>query len=229
MAMSRRWCVGALPWVGLAVLAWLAGCRGLESNRVEKPITLPDITPSFVDYVDTDAFDRVFESSLVNQDPVVIVRSGSTTADWGSRLNAWIAAWNQGSKGRGKTVRGQAPLPKVVIDGESIRELRLLVNGLLDRIEDVAHSGSTWYRDQRERSRRVALLKPYNLRFHKGEDGTIQLIFFHEMYSAYYPRFLQKLMDSETIPPSEWTRSIECSECKSKAEKRIDRLVGRGG
>src|SRR5205807_7926716 len=120
-----------------------------------------------LDYTDNDAFDALFEAALVNQDPGIVVRTQRQTPDWGARLNAWIAAWNQG--GRSRSARGQAALPRVVIDGDSIREFRLLVSGLLDRIEEAAQAGSAWYSDQRQRSRRIALLRPYNLRFHKGE------------------------------------------------------------
>ena len=222
--MRRRFVVPAAALLALA--AWLAGCRSLDWARSGKP-ALPDLTPTVIDYVDSDAFDGLFESALVNKDAVIVVHSGRENADWGPRLNAWIAAWNRGGRGRGKTVRGQAP--SVTIDGESIREFRLLVEGLIGRIEEAAEGGSAWYRDQRERSRRVGLLKPYSLRFHKGEDETIQLIFFHEQYSAYYPRFVQKLTDSETPPGAEWVRTVECSQCKAERRKRKDRPVSSGG
>jgi hypothetical protein len=208
----------------VAILAGAIGCRSLDVSRSDKAV-LPDITPTAIEYVDSDAFDRLFEAALVNQDPVIAVNTGRETADWGARLNAWIAAWNRGGRSRSRTARGQAP--KVVIDGDSIREFRLLVEGLLGRIDELAETGSTWYRDSRERSRRVALLKPYNLRFHKAEDSTIQLIFFHEQYSAYYPRFVQKLMQSDTMPEGAWSRTVECSECQ--AARRTGRLTGRGG
>ena len=67
--------------------------------------------------------------------------------------------------------------------GSGALTARAAVEESLRRIEEAAEGGSAWYRDQRERSRRVGLLKPYNLRFHKAEDSTIQLIFFHEQYS----------------------------------------------
>jgi hypothetical protein len=71
----------------------------------------------------------------------------------------------------------------------------------------------------------VALLGPYNLRFHKGEDSTIDLIFFHEQYSAYYPRFVQKLTGSETSGEG-WSRTLECSECKAERQRKA-RLADR--
>ena len=235
--MSRRVVAGVAPWllpcVGLALLAWMGGCRSLDGvGSKSKKETPPELTPTAIDYVDTDAFDGVFENALVNHDPVVLVRTGREAPDWGPRLNAWIAAWNRGGRGRGrgKAARGQMPAgPQVVIDGDSIREFRLLVDGLIGRIEEAADAGSAWYRDQRERSRRVALLKPYNLRFHRGEDSTIQLIFFHERYAAYYPDFVQKLTDSESPPPQEWSRTVECSECRAQRRRREDQPVSRGG
>lgn len=222
--MTRQGIAGGTPWLLVAVLLGVGGCR--TTNPIpDREAPLPDLAPTVIDYVDGDGFDSVFETALVNQDPAIRVRSGRQSADWGPRLNAWIAAWNRSGRGRSKTARGQAP--KVTIDGESIREFRLLVEGLLDRIEDAGQTGSSWYRDQRERSRRVALLKPYNLRFHKAEDGTIDLIFFHGSYSAYYPRFIQKLMGTEATPADEWARTVECSECVAPL-RREGRLTGRG-
>ncbi len=219
---------GVLPWlVGLAMLGGLGGCHP-AGKRPEPDTPLPDITPTSIDYTDNDAFDAVFESALVNQDPVIAVSTGRQMPDWGARLNAWIAAWNQGGKDRGRTARGQAGLPKVVIDGDSIREFRLLVSGLLDRIEEAAQAGSTWYADQRQRSRRIALLRPYNLRFHKDEAGTIQLIFFHGNYAPYYPRFVQKLMRSPSMPASEWSRVVECSACRAEPDSSPTLLTSRG-
>jgi hypothetical protein len=223
--MMHRFARG-LPWIGVAVLLGMAGCRSFDMSRSDKVTSMPDLTPTVIEYVESDAFDGLFESALVNNDPVILIRTGREMPDWDARLNAWIAAWNRGGKGRARTARGQAPVPRVVIDGESIREFRLLVDGLLGRIDEAAEAGSSWYRDQRERSKRVSLLKPYNLRFHKGEDSSIQLIFFHEQYSAYYPRFVQKLMDSETMPVSAWSRTVECSECMKKGRRR-DRLTGQ--
>jgi hypothetical protein len=227
--MRRRFVAGAAPWLGLAVLAWMAGCHSMSWIKSNKPAAEPDLTPTAVDYVDSDAFDGVFESALVNQDAVILVNTGHESPDWGPRLNAWIAAWNAGGHSRPKQIaRGQAPtaLPKVVIDGDSIREFRLLVDSLIGRIEEVAQGGSAWYRDQRQRSRRVGLLKPYNLRFHKAEDSTVQLIFFHERNAKYYPGFVKKLTGGEEVADGEWARTVECSECKA-VRRRRDRLTGR--
>jgi hypothetical protein len=220
--MFRLHLARALPWLVLVALTATCSCRTLEPGKSAKPEAPPELTPTVLDYVDGDAFDALLETALVNQDPAIVVLTRRTMPDWGDRLNAWIAAWNHGGRARARTARGQASLPRVVIDGDSIREFRLLVNGLLDRIDEAATAGSAWYRDQRERSRRVALLRPYSLRFHKGEDGAIQLIFFHGKHAGAYPQFIQKLMNAST-PEGEWTRSVECSQ--AAGPKRADRLT----
>ena len=102
-----------------------------------------------------------------------------------------------------------------------MRELRLLINGLLDRAEEVAQTGSTWWADQRERSRRIALLKPYSLRFHMDDEGTIQLVFFHGHYAAYYPRFVQTLTETVGMESGEWSRCVDCSRCSRQKGKEI--------
>ena len=76
------------------MLLALAGCQALFlAKKPAQPPAMPDLTPVFVDYTDNDGFDTVFEAALVDQAPVVIVRTENTKPDWEGRLNAWIAAW----------------------------------------------------------------------------------------------------------------------------------------
>jgi hypothetical protein len=193
------------------------GCRTFLQSP-DKSAAMPDITPTRLDYVDTDGFDAVLENALVNQDPVVVVRTGRTQPDWDGRLNAWIAAWNRGSN-RPRAVRGQAGLANAALDKDTLHELRLLINGLLDRAEEAAQAGSTWWSDHREQSRRIAVLKPYSLHFHKDDEGLIQLVFFHGHYASYYPRFVQTLTESAGMESGEWTRSVDCSHCSRRKAK----------
>jgi hypothetical protein len=218
----------------------LTSCQGVKPIWRDPPRSWPDITPTQIDYVDEDGFDALFETALINQDPVIVVRTGRTQPDWSGRLNAWIAAWNRGAGSSSRKparrseannrprpiIRAQAPLPKVALDGDSIRELRLLVGTLLDRIEDLAHTGASWWTEERARSRRVTLLKPYNLRFHMDDEGQIQLVFFHGNYASYYPRFVQLLTRSSTMNETEWSRTVECSHCNKWDRDRIDWLTG---
>jgi hypothetical protein len=191
------------------------GCRitPMPGPPTGQPQT--ELRPTALDYVDTDAFDVLFESALVSRDPIILVRTHRPKPDWEGRLNAWIAAWNAGGQAARPTVRGQAPLPKVVIDGDSLRELRLLVASLMSGIEDLGHSSAAWFTEERTRSRREALLKPYSLRFHMDEDRELQLIFFHGDYARYYPDFVGSIAESG---PREWTRGVECSRCKQFRE-----------
>jgi hypothetical protein len=179
----------------------------------------PPPRPTRIDYVDADAFDILLESTLVNQDPVIVIQTQHTEPDWGSRLNAWIAAWNRGGPPRsGAAFRMQAPaIPNVKVDGDTIREFRLLIESLMDRIDEKVREGSAWYAEERVRNRRVALLKPYNLRFHMDEDGLIQVILFHGRYAGYYPDFVRALGESED--GGEWRRGFTCSYCKPRAHQ----------
>ena len=56
--------------------------------------------------------------------------------------------------------------------------------------------------------RRVALLRPYNLRFHLDDAGTIQLIFFNGRYANQYRDFMQGL---GADAGEGWDRCISCS------------------
>jgi hypothetical protein len=235
--MSRKLLARASPMLIALALIGLASCRTAPATP-ESASAMPDLQPTQLDYVDSDGFDALFETALVNQDPVIVVRTGRAKPDWDGRLNAWIAAWSRGSHKAGRrasadepepVVRGQSPLPKVTVDGDSIREFRLLVGGLLDRIDDAAQSGASWWAEERARSRRVGLLQPYSLRFHMGDDDLIQLVFFHGGYAGYYPRHMQILMRSSDMGEAKWSRSLECSGCPKKWDRdRIDRLTSRG-
>lgn len=202
------------PGVVVLLLA-LAGCL---PSRVVPPGQEPppwDLQPTRLEYVESDAFDALFESALVNDDPAIIIQTESTRPDWGPRLNAWIAAWNMGGKaGEGRKVRLQAAFTSpVVVNGESIREFRLLVEGLMGRVEDSVREQSAWFADRRLRERRVSLLRPYNLRFHRNRDGTIFLIFFHGKYAASYRDFIEGLGEAEEDGSGEWSRGFSCSAC----------------
>jgi hypothetical protein len=184
----------------------------LRTRPDSEPPAPTSISPTRIAYVDSDAFDTVLESALVNQDPAIVIQTGHSKPDWGPRLNVWIAAWNRGGPPRdGATFRSQ--LPGVSIDGETIREFRLLVESLMDRIEERVRGGSAWWQEERTRNHRIGLLKPYNLRFHMSEDGTIQIILFHGRYARAYAEFLRALGSPEA--EGEWRRAYTCSLCKS--------------
>jgi hypothetical protein len=195
-----------------------AGCKvGPEPAPVPEPAP-EDVPVTRVAYVDADGFDAFLETALTNQDPVIVIQTDRGKPDWDGRLNAWIAAWNAGGAGRGRqpglTARGQSP---IVVDGDSIREFRLLVEGLMNRIDDRARERSAWWAEERVRSRRVELLKPYSLRFHRGEDGLIQVILFHGRYAAAYRRLMQTVFRAEG--EDEWTRAYTCSACRGRGDR----------
>jgi hypothetical protein len=206
------------------VFALTVGCHQTAPRTTPDtpPPPPPNLQPTNIDYVDTDAFDTLFESALVNQDPVIVVHTGRRKPDWEGRLNAWVAAWNQGgAPGAPRTVRGQIPIPNVKVDEGTLRELRFLAHGLLDRVDVAAREGKTWWAEEQVRSRRVALLKPYDLRFHIGEKGDIDLVLFNGKYAAYYPDFVKLLTGAapDEDEPHEWARTLRCSRCRAAREK----------
>ena len=209
---SRGVLAAALALLG----ATAAGCTTGKDTRPYLEPPPPGITSTFIDYVETDAFDTLLESALTTQDPVIVIRTGRSQPDWGGRLNAWVAAWNLGGKVEpGPTrARMQAPVPPVVVNGETIREFRLLVNDLMGRVEELARQGSAWWAEERVKVRRVALLRPYNLRFHLAEDGTIQLILFNGRYAPYYGDYMRALARPDAQEPEVWSRVVSCSRCK---------------
>lgn len=201
----------------VAIMA-ACGCRLIgerhSPRESQAPPPVVNMKPTVIDYVDTTGFDVLLEASLVNQDPVIIIRTPNDKPDWTGRLNAWIAAWNMGGKGRQRVVRGQIPVPTVNTD--TVREFRLLVSALIDRAEDAARATVVWWNEDRVRSRRVDLLKQYSLRFHMGDEGHIQVIFFNGKYADHYRDFMSKLTSSDE--EKGWSREYECSFCAKMLE-----------
>jgi hypothetical protein len=200
----------------LALLPLAVSCSVWRAVRPQADPPPAGITPTRIDYVDADAFDVLLENALVNQDPAIVIQTTHTKPDWGDRLNAWIAAWNLGGRAAtGEKFRMQAAfVPKIVVDGDSIREFRLLVEGLMGRLDERAQQGLAWLSEERLRSRRVKLLKPYNLRFHMDEDGFIQLILFNGRYADAYPEFVRRLAAPDA--GEGWERKYVCSQCNSQ-------------
>jgi len=179
------------------VIASAWGCQPMR--QAFRPALEPrptEMRNTEIDYVDTDGFDGIFETALVNRDTVVTVRTPNQRPDWTGRLNAWIAAWNMGKSSDSRRFRGQIP-GLTSIDGDTLRELRLLVNSVVDRADDAAKLSVNWFREERVRSRRVELLKPYNLRFHMHTDGNIHLIFFNGDYASQYQQFVTMQADCD--------------------------------
>jgi hypothetical protein len=206
------------------VCAGLLGCRNTRDVRRPREPPPPGLQPTVLDYAESEAFDTIFETVLANQDPVIVVRTGTTKPDWGPRLNAWIAAWNWGGKvadaeAPAATYRGQSP---VTVNGETLREFRLLIDDLLTRVEGVARRGSTWWVEERTRKRRIALLKPYSLRFHLDDERQIQLIFFHGTYAPYYGPFVQSIAEADGEEARGWKRDVTCSRCKERRAAEDD-------
>jgi hypothetical protein len=214
----------------------VAGCRQPAPRPAPEPPP-PGVHTTDLDYVDTDAFDALFESVLINQDPVIVIHTGRSRPDWDGRLNAWIAAWNRGGPigaAPPRTVRGQIPLPGVKLDEGTLREFRLLVGSLMDRVDGLARDGTAWWSQEQLRSQRIGLLKPYDLRFHIGGEGDIELVFFNGNYASYYPDFVKNLTGAtaeadETGDSQEWMRTFHCSRCRAAREKdaREGILTGR--
>src|SRR5262249_13899028 len=133
-AMSR-WLRRA-AWAALVLAACLGvvSCRTAPS-RNESAGPTDAVVPTVIQYVDSDGFDNVLESALVNQDAAVIVRTTHDKPDWGPRLNAWIAAWNRGGRARSRTARGQAPGARGGIDGARLRQVPPVGDGVRGPVE----------------------------------------------------------------------------------------------
>jgi hypothetical protein len=214
---------GALLTMVLAI-----GCIGRDAARPYRDAPPADIKPTRIDYVDGDAFDALFETALTNQDPVIVIQTTDQKPQWSGRLNGWIAAWNMGGKveverDKRKT-RFQVGIPSVQVDADSIREFRLLVDDLMGRVEQLAKETSGWWTEERVRKSRIALLKPYSLRFNQDEDKNIQLIFFNGRYAERFGEWMRTVARADgDAESSKWSRVVTCSQCKAKRDANADR------
>jgi len=217
--------LGVLVCLGLAITA---GCRTAKPDRVTTPPNTPDQSQSQpqvvrVNYVDSDAFDLFLETALVSNQPAIVVQTNYDKPEWSSRLNEWIAAWNATRRTPGLRVRGQIPpVPAVVVDGDSLREFRLLIDGLMSRVEESARLGGHWWAERQTRERRVALLRPYSLRFHLGADGRIQLIFFHSNYAAQHKDIVRMVTDPAEEETLDWSPGYSCSLARERLADRAE-------
>ena len=85
----------------------------------------------------------------------------------------------------------------------------------MDRVDQLAKETSAWWAEEKVRARRITLLKPYNLRFNKDEDKSIQLIFFNGRYAERYGEWMRTVAHTESDGQSEtWARVVTCSRCK---------------
>jgi hypothetical protein len=223
-----------LAWlIGLGLVTVIVlGCR--TARRPAPDETRPPPQPFRLDYVDADAFDLLLETTLINAMPVIVVQTAHDKPDWGPRLNAWIAAWNAGRIAPFRA-RGQIPVvPQVVVDGDSIREFRFLIDGLMGRVEESARAGTQWWAERHMRDRRIALLRPYNLRFHLDADGRIQLIFFHGGHAVHYADVVRSLAGPAAADALEWSPGYVCSQTepggpRTGGRTSLARPAGQGG
>ena len=86
--------------LGLVALVSLtaAGCGASPRPNTPPPSSESRKDATVIEYVDAEAFDLLLEAALNRQDAVIVVQTESTRPDWEGRLNAWIAAWNEGGK-----------------------------------------------------------------------------------------------------------------------------------
>lgn len=214
------------PSVGLALVVAI-GCISDRQDRIaESPPIAKDASQppriERIDYAESEGFDLQFETALVNRQPAITIQTEFTKPEWGMRLNNWIAAWNAGHR-NGFRARGQLPVsPSIVVDGDSIREFRFLVDDLMSRVDETAKLGGLWWAEKNMRERRIALLKPYNLRFHLDAENRIQLIFCHSDYAAQHKEIVRSIADPEGNESLEWFSGYRCSRSRSAAKKVVN-------
>jgi hypothetical protein len=94
------------------------------------------------------------------------------------------------------------------------------MDDFMDRVDQLAKETSAWWTEEKVRSRRITLLKPYNLRFNKDEDKSIQLIFFNGRYAERYGEWMRTVAHTESDGEAQtWARVVTCSRCKPRRDR----------
>ena len=93
-------------------------------------------------------------------------------------------------------------------------------DSLMGRVEKSARAGGHWWAERHTRDRRVALLRPYSLRFHLGTDGHIQLIFYHGDYAAQHRDMVRSLADPAGEETLDWSPGYCCSVARVRVTAR---------
>jgi hypothetical protein len=174
------------------LLVGYGGRGSTQSHPNATPLTKEERkNATVIEYEDSDAFDGLLEAAITRPDQVILVQTKNSSPDWQGRLNAWIAAWNEGGKVKKgdnlfyKTVRilqrkkePNTSEVSVKVPDNTATEIRSFVEGQMDRIERLGRETVDWWKDNRKKTHRVELLKPYQFIFEKGSDGYYQIIFY---------------------------------------------------
>jgi hypothetical protein len=164
----------------LACTFQAAGCASMRSLWAE--ITGGDLPPPVImvrkwtappaveerkraiwlDYEDTDAFDKLLEATLKTSSSVICIRTHTDTPKWTGRLNEWMAAWKAGPQvEQPPSAKGMDPITVIMITTEVI---------------ELAKKAAAWWQDEQNRKKRMSLLEPYLLGFDRDQDGQLYLL-----------------------------------------------------
>ena len=171
-----------------------AGCDDPTLPRPDKPAPAHEARKraTVVEYIDSEAFDGLLEAAINRQDSIIVVQTASTKPDWQGRLNAWIAAWNEGGRvqkneglllsavqiAKVSFAANASTVSVIELPPDTAKETRKLIQGEIDRIERLARDGVGWWKDEKKKSKRIDLLKPYLFIFEKDAANNYQIIFF---------------------------------------------------
>ncbi len=174
----------AATWLAVAVGLPAIGCRAGGRPYVAPPTAEALHAATVIPYYDSEAFDAMLEAALTRQDPVIVIQTATSEPDWSGRLNAWIAAWNEGgpvqpppqTKSKGIGLPRLGPKSVIELPPNTAEEARLLIEGEIDRIERLARESVAWWRDEQKRKARAAMLKPYVLRVQRDPAQRLQVV-----------------------------------------------------
>lgn len=142
------------------VLLVLIGCG--TPQRTYQPPPPPNYPDREIPFEDSNAFDSLLETLLINQTPVIRIVLDTTTPDWPDRLVVWLRAYRDGGQVAAPTGKGGlSSLLWLAANATSSTEAREALEATFDRLEETTTAVATWWSNERERQRRIELLRAY--------------------------------------------------------------------
>ncbi|MFO0880755.1 MAG: hypothetical protein U0840_25770 [Gemmataceae bacterium] len=165
------------------ILFVLVGCG--TPQRAYQPPPPPNFTAREIPFDDSPAFDSLLDTLLTNHTPVIRIVLDTTTPDWPDRLVVWLRAYRDGGQVQAPTGKGGlTSLLWLAANATSATEAREALEATFHRLEQTSTVLATWWDNERERQRRIDLLRPYIIDIERSPSHGNRFVLM--LYNGHY-------------------------------------------